>query len=217
MATWWPARRTRSTRGPRREEARPVTNAHRVLPAETHGAHRRFEEIVVEELAAVSPPSESRPVPTPADGVVTAVTLGTWLRSERLARRRTVTEMARRLFQAGRARGDGAVASAQSLNSYVRRWESDQCATSRRCRVHYCAALGIDFRRFGLASASHAEESNSAASEFPCPYVDETAGYMVKIPRGCREIVIQVYPLFAAVAGRDDAESRSGDQVNDRR
>jgi len=193
-----------------------VTNAHRVLPTETHGAHRRFEEIVVEEVAAVSRPSESRPAPPSAGGVVTAVTLGAWLRSERLARRWTVTEMARRLFQAGRARGDGAVASAQSLNSHVRRWESDQCAPSRRYRVHYCAALGIDFRRFGLASVSHAEESNSSASELPCPYVDETAGYVVKIPRGCREIVIQVYPLFA-VAGQNDAESRSGDQVNDRR
>jgi transcriptional regulator with XRE-family HTH domain len=163
----------------------------------------RLEEIVVDELTGVRPPSGSGPASPSADGIVTAVTLGAWLRSERLARGWTFAELGRRLYQAGVARGDGAVAGALSLSSYVPRWESDKCAPSRRYRMHYCAVFGIDPRQFGPAGVSLAGEGDSTARELPYPYVDEAGGLVVKIPHGCREIVIHVYPLFAA-AGRDD-------------
>jgi len=75
--------------------------------------------------------------------------LGTWLRQQREARGWTRPDMARRLIQAGHAKGDTSMPGADSMCHNIYRWERGADGLSERYKLCYSQILGIPPSHFG--------------------------------------------------------------------
>jgi hypothetical protein len=75
--------------------------------------------------------------------------LGAWLRQQREARGWPRPEMARRLIQAGQAKGDKSMPGLDSMCHNIYRWERGADGMTERYKLHYCHALGIPASHFG--------------------------------------------------------------------
>jgi transcriptional regulator with XRE-family HTH domain len=90
--------------------------------------------------------------------------LGTWLREQRQARGWGMTQMARRLQQAGKANNDTHIPSVSVLATYIRRWEKGTISPTERYRLHYCKALGILPTEFGPQAPPQGRSEDRPAS-----------------------------------------------------
>jgi transcriptional regulator with XRE-family HTH domain len=86
--------------------------------------------------------------------------LGAWLRQQREARGLTRPEMARRLIQAGQARGDRSMPGRDSMCHNIYRWERGEGGLTERYRLAYCHALGLRPSQFGTG---HPDQPGPAA------------------------------------------------------
>jgi hypothetical protein len=77
--------------------------------------------------------------------------LGAWLREQRETRGWTRPEMARRLIQAGHAKGDHSMPGLDSMCHNLYRWERGADGVSDRYKLTYCQILGIPPSHFGPA------------------------------------------------------------------
>jgi hypothetical protein len=75
--------------------------------------------------------------------------LGIWLRQQREARGWTRPDMARRLIQAGHAKGDTSMPGVDSMCHNIYRWERGADGLSERYKLCYCQIFGIPPSRFG--------------------------------------------------------------------
>ncbi len=79
-----------------------------------------------------------------------ATELGAWLRTQREERGWSRSEMARRLITAARETGDGSMPDAETVRSYIYRWEHGKIHTlSERYVLYYCRTLEIKPAQFG--------------------------------------------------------------------
>ena len=81
--------------------------------------------------------------------------LGVWLRQQREARGWTRPEMARRLIQAGHAKGDKSMPGTDSMCHNIYRWERGADRPSERYKLCYCQALAIPLSHFGPQQPDH--------------------------------------------------------------
>jgi hypothetical protein len=79
--------------------------------------------------------------------------LGSWLRRQREARGLTRPEMARRLIQAGLAKGDN-MPGVESMCHNIYRWERGADGLSERYKLCYCQIFSIEASHFGSAQAA---------------------------------------------------------------
>jgi transcriptional regulator with XRE-family HTH domain len=77
--------------------------------------------------------------------------LGTWLRRQREDRGWTRSEMARRLIQAARAKGDTSVPGIDNVSHNIYRWERGAVTPAERYQLYYAGAFGIPFGQFGVS------------------------------------------------------------------
>ena len=76
--------------------------------------------------------------------------LGTWLRQQREQRGWSRYEMSRRLCASAREAGDSAVPEADTIEGYLRRWETGRVSIiSERYKLLFCRVLDIPVTQFG--------------------------------------------------------------------
>jgi transcriptional regulator with XRE-family HTH domain len=99
--------------------------------------------------------------------------LGAWLRRQREDRGWTRSEMARRLIEAARARGDTSVPGADHISHNIYRWERGIVTPAERYRYYYCSSFNIPVGKFGNAAPGDPPpapaDNGSAASRHPVP------------------------------------------------
>src|ERR1700722_10439890 len=87
---------------------------------------------------------------------------GRWLRHQREARGLTRPEMARLLFEAGRAKGDN-MPGIDSMCHNIYRWERGADGLSERYKLCYCQIFDIAPSRFGPRMLDETEPRTPAA------------------------------------------------------
>jgi transcriptional regulator with XRE-family HTH domain len=142
-----------------------------------------------------------------------SLSLGGWLRDQRLSRGWSKAEMARQLLRTAKAKDDHATPRTAILASYVRRWERDEFGLSERYRLLYGTALGIPPDRFGppqervqpsqslASSADTAPDSTVSAVDEQFDRLGEHSGY-----RGPENELEHPLPLPRAVFTADSPD-----------